>query len=300
MYLKFTRSIVLTLVLIFLTCKVFSQSEVKCEQVLESKLLEQEVSFCVYLPDGYSVGKKYPVLFLFHGIWDEPKGLFDEGKLQTTADSLIQNEIVAPLIIVAPNGLNDAFYINNYDGTIRWEEFFHEEFIPAIENQYPVGKRMIAGISMGGYGALYHGLKYKEKFRSIYALSPAVLEEQPVRGTDTRDAFYKALEDELWGPIDKDGYPKNYRRYSIHEMIKKMPPIPFPIPEDQKDKFYLPGITIDIGDEDFLLEQNLDLVKLLRSKNIDFELRVYDGDHDWTYWTQGLMRALLFTSNRTE
>jgi enterochelin esterase-like enzyme len=273
---------------------------VKCNEILESKTLEKEISFCVYLPDGYSNSKEYPILYLFHGIWDEPKGLFDEGNLRSTTDSLIRNGVIQPLIIVAPNGLNDAFYINNYDRSINYEDFFQNEFMQHIEDKYPSSNRMIGGISMGGYGALFHGLKYKEKFTSIYALSPAVLEEQPVRGTDTRDAFYKALEDELWGPIDRDGYPKNYKKYSVHEMVSKMTPIPFPIPEDQKEKYYIPYITIDIGDEDFLLEQNLDLVKIMRTKNIDFEFRVYDGDHDWNYWTDGLARALIFTSNTSD
>ena len=55
-----------------------------------------------------------------------------------------------------------------------WEQYFHEELMPKVEEGFKCnGKRAIAGLSMGGYGTLYHALKYPRKFTYAYAMSPA-------------------------------------------------------------------------------------------------------------------------------
>ena len=62
-----------------------------------------------------------------------------------------------------------TFYMGDF------ETYFHEELMPAVEKRYKFsGKRAVAGLSMGGYGTLYHALKYPGKFTYGYAMSPAV------------------------------------------------------------------------------------------------------------------------------
>ena len=85
-----------------------------------------------------------------------------------------------PMIIVMPNGLS-SFYLGAY------EPYFEEELMPYVEEAFGGnGKRAIAGLSMGGFGTLYHALKYPAKFTYAYAMSPAanasmkaMIDEQP-------------------------------------------------------------------------------------------------------------------------
>ena len=54
----------------------------------------------------------------------------------------------------------------------------------------------------------------------------------------------------------------------------------------------LPSITLDCGDDDFLLKQNTNLVHIMKSKNVPFDLRIREGGHTWEYWRTGLDLAL--------
>ena len=75
------------------------------------------------------------------------------------------------MIIVTPDGFT-SFYINTADGKLNYEDFFIKELIPHIEKTYKVKAekrfRGIAGLSMGGYGALMYALKYPNLFVSIF------------------------------------------------------------------------------------------------------------------------------------
>lgn len=59
----------------------------------------------------------------------------------------------------------------------------------------------------------------------------------------------------------------------------------------------LPAIFIDCGDDDFLLNENMNLVKIMNDKNVDFEFRVRDGGHTWEYWRTALAKTMEFVGN---
>jgi enterochelin esterase-like enzyme len=207
---------------------------------------------------------------------------------------MMESGEIPEMIIVTPDGLIDAFYINNYDKSVRWEDFFHQEFIPAIEQKYRIIAerkfRAIAGLSMGGYGSLYHGIKYKDKFSAIYALSAAVLELQPVNTANATEVMNSDFFQKLLGPLNTDGFPQNFKQHSIQEMVKQMEA------GSATMQAGLPAIALDCGDDDFLILQNLHLAEILKSKNFPFELRVKEGAHTWQYWRDGLPDALRFVS----
>ena len=76
-----------------------------------------------------------------------------------------------PMVIIMPNGLSDF-----YSGA--WEQYFYQELMPKVETAFGCnGKRAIAGLSMGGFGTVYHALKYPGKYTCAYAMSPAVSED---------------------------------------------------------------------------------------------------------------------------
>jgi S-formylglutathione hydrolase FrmB len=85
-------------------------------------------------------------------------------------------------LIVAPEG-GRAFYVNSADGSVRYSDFFLQEFVPLIETKYRISKgrnnRAISGISMGGYGALRFAFSHPEMFSAVSAQSAALISESP-------------------------------------------------------------------------------------------------------------------------
>ena len=128
--------------------------------------LKRQMVTTVWLPAGYDETKTYPFLYLLHGYGDDNDSWIQKGDASAIADKYIHDKGV-PMVIVMPNGLV-SFYTGSYD------TFMHETLMPLVEEEFHCnGKRALAGLSMGGYGTIYHALKYPEKFKYAYAMSPA-------------------------------------------------------------------------------------------------------------------------------
>ena len=151
---------------------------------ITSKNMGRKMTYSVWLPNGYDTSKKYPFLYLLHGYEDGDQAHLDrcwveKGNARAIAKAYVSGGGV-PMIIVMPNGLS-SFYLGAY------EPYFEEELMPYVEEAFGGnGKRAIAGLSMGGFGTLYHALKYPAKFTYAYAMSPAanasmkaMIDEQP-------------------------------------------------------------------------------------------------------------------------
>ena len=114
----------------------------------------------IYTPPGYSTDKKYPVLYLLHGIGGDEKEWFNGGQPQVILDNLYAEKKVEPMIVVLPNGRaakDDRATGNIYGKSQAFADFEKDlinDLIPFIEKKYPVIKdsehRAIAGLSMGG------------------------------------------------------------------------------------------------------------------------------------------------------
>lgn len=142
------------------------------ELSMQSTNMKQSMTYSVWLPAGYDETKTYPFFYLLHGYeYGDQSRLdrcwLDKGNAKYIADTYMKSVNAVPMIIVMPNGLS-SFYMGDY------ETYFQEELIPKVEKDFHGnGKRAIGGLSMGGYGTLYHALKYPEKFTYAYAMSPA-------------------------------------------------------------------------------------------------------------------------------
>lgn len=163
-----------------------AQSRIDCS-ALNSRILEHEVHYCVYLPASYDAGasnhpsQRYPVLYFLHGLGDNEQTLFNSGGW-TLLDDLRRQHKVGEFLIVAPEG-GRTFYINSADGSVRYSDFFLQEFVPYIESKYRIGpgrkNRAISGISMGGYGAFRFAFAHPEMFSAVSAQSAALMTESP-------------------------------------------------------------------------------------------------------------------------
>jgi S-formylglutathione hydrolase FrmB len=163
-----------------------AQSRIDCD-ALKSGILKHPVNYCVYLPASYNAGatqhsaQTYPVLYFLHGLGDNERTLFNSGGW-TLFDDLRQQHKMGDFLIVVPEG-GQTFYINSADGSVRYGDFFLQEFIPMIEKKYRISKgrnnRAISGISMGGYGALRFAFAHPELFSAVSAQSAALITESP-------------------------------------------------------------------------------------------------------------------------
>lgn len=163
-----------------------AQSRIDCS-ALNSHILNQVVHYCVYLPADYDAGatqrppRRYPVLYFLHGLGDNEQTLFNSGGW-TLLDELRNQHKMGDFLIVAPEGRR-SFYINSADGSVRYSDFFLQEFMPHLEGKYRIrtgrAGRAISGISMGGYGALRAAFAHPELFSAVSAQSGALITESP-------------------------------------------------------------------------------------------------------------------------
>ncbi len=141
----------------------------------------------VYLPPGYSTGKKYPVLYLLHGIGGDETEWIRAATPDALLDNLIADGKATPMIVVMPNGRALAddrtpppdriFAPENVAGFAAFERDLFDHVIPAIEAKYSVltdrQHRGLAGLSMGGGQTFNFGLTHLDTFAWIGAFSAA-------------------------------------------------------------------------------------------------------------------------------
>lgn len=139
----------------------------------------------IYTPPGYSEDKKYPVLYLLHGIGGDEREWLDHGRPDVIFDNLYHEGKLTPMIVVLPNGraMNDDRPGDNIFSPERVQAFSDferdllDDLIPFIEETYPAYSdrehRALAGLSMGGGQSLNFGLGNLDTFSWVGAFSPA-------------------------------------------------------------------------------------------------------------------------------
>jgi S-formylglutathione hydrolase FrmB len=140
----------------------------------------------VYLPPGYDdARRRYPVLYLLHGVLDDPsvwiEPVYQGMTVQATMDSLIGAGAVRPMIVVMPNGRNrlGGSYYRNSPVTGGWGDFIARDLVSHVDARYrtlgSADGRAIAGHSMGGLGAIWAGIQHPDVFSVAYGMNPCCL-----------------------------------------------------------------------------------------------------------------------------
>lgn len=255
---------------------------------LKSSAMGKEVNYSVYLPPGYEhSNRRYPVVYLLHGYTDDDSGWIQFGEAPTIVDELIRDRTIPPMILVMPDG-GVSWYINNYDGSMNYDDFMVKELIPHIDFSYrtrPTKEfRALAGLSMGGYGSFMMALKHPELFSAAAPLSAAVFVDEEMTKMDQKrwdNVFGILFGKDLAGT---DRLNAIYRANSVLDLINKQ----------TKENLEKVRYYIDCGDDDFLIKGNMDVHTVLLDKEVKHEFRVRDGGHTWSYWRSGLPGALSF------
>ena len=163
---------------------------------------EDSTGVRVLLPRGYTKSKqRYPVLYLLHGRRNDFRSWTEVGGVAGLTKRL-------PLIVVMPDGGENGFYSDWYNagrgGPPMWETYHVSQLIPYIERRFRArsGKdsRAIAGISMGGFGALSYAARHPELFSTAASFSGALdTNYEPFTGAFESAARTDDDEPAVWG-----------------------------------------------------------------------------------------------------
>ena len=233
-----------------------------------SEILGVDKSFSVILPKSYKTDtdRKYPVVYLLHGHgendWEWAN--INVAMIHEQVSKCVADGSAAEMIIVKPNATENQSGYFNREGW-RYEDYFFNELIPAVEKRYRViadkGHRAIGGLSMGGGGSFYYGVRHPEMFSSVYAISAAVGIKS--NGNDSNNIF--------------DG------REDFDQMS-----------EEQLEALRGVAFTLDCGDDDFLFAGNVAVYQQMKQHKLNVQFRCYEGVHATYYWYDALERALRF------
>ena len=251
---------------------------------LQSKLVNTTLSYNVILPPDYrtSSATRYPVLYLLHGFG----GHYSDWVTRTNvADYAAQYR----LIVVTPEGNNGWYTDSASTATDKYESYLLKELIPDVEKRFRTIEsrygRAIAGLSMGGYGALKFGLKSPGTFAFAGSMSGAVAvpswtEDDYQNLKSIRDSAFSAF-----GPPGSETRKAN----DIFEITRNL---------SNARIASLPYLYLDCGTEDILISDNNRLAALLRERKIPHEFRELPGDHSWPYWNQQVQEVLKIAAGK--
>jgi S-formylglutathione hydrolase FrmB len=251
-----------------------------------SKSLMRKVPILVVLPvdkvnlPGMSEitdnrNNSFKTLYLLHGIFGNYTDWVSETRIQRLSEE-------RNLVVVMPSGEN-SFYLDQPESGNFYGEFIGKELVDITRKMFPLSKRredtFIAGLSMGGYGAIRNGLKYHETFGYIAGLSSALILEQMLDESFQEIAYEKSCFGNPQEAILSDKNPKVLVK-DIKEKMKKDPSVHFP-------KMYMA-----CGTEDDLINSNRDFRDFLMENNVDLTYEEGPGAHTWDFWDTYIEKVL--------
>ena len=243
-----------------------------------SALVGKTLPYTVVLPrDYYSAHvRRYPVLYLLHGLG----GHYSDWTTKTNIAEYAQQY---RMIVITPEG-NDSWFTDSATvPTDKYESYFLKELIADVQRRYRTIEtrhgRAVAGLSMGGYGALKFGLKSPGTFIFAGSLS-GVQEAASWSEADLKNlAWIRDSLSSVFGPAGSETRKAN----DLFEIVGEM---------SAARVAALPYLYLDCGTEDVMFSSNERFAALLREKKIPHEYRELPGNHSWAYWDQQVPEVL--------
>lgn len=236
-----------------------------------------EVSFNIILPQDYATSaRRYPVLYLLHGY----TGHYSDWVTKTGLTGYAKHY---EEIIVMPEDEN-GWYVDNYTNPkLGWQSYIIDDLIPYVDSHYRTVAarkgRAIAGLSMGGYGAMLLGLKYHQMFAAVASLSGVLASAEPAFEEALTSPREKTIHDVIagdFGPLSNRARRENDPFLLVTE-----------IPPDQ-----MPQLYFSVGSSDSLLEMNRQFARLLSDWRITYRYSEVPGKHEWPVWDRQIKRVL--------
>ncbi len=251
-----------------------------------SPALGGEMAYSVYLPPGFRTdADRYRVLYLLHGTRGSERDWPGNGGVQETADRLINAGTIKPTIIVMPDG-RTSWYVDSAElgGPGNFERAIDPDVVAMIDRAYPTiptrAGRAIAGLSMGGYGALRLALMHPERYGAVAAISPALwVRVTPETVPDER--YDRVFQGAFGRPFD----PRRFVAANPMSLLATM--------TRGRDA---PAIYLAAGHDDYpgIVADTEQFHAALRAAGIASEFHMVDGRHDWGLWSRQLEPLLRF------
>ncbi|MBA4136814.1 MAG: hypothetical protein C0518_05810 [Opitutus sp.] len=256
-----------------------------------SAALGAELHYLAWLPAGYAAtpDARYPVIYLLHGRGDRMDAW--RAALPVLAE-LVASGAVPPVIAIlpdAPSSRRAGYYIDSqFTGNhalapgAAVETALTRDLVAHVEATFHTrtGReaRIVAGYSMGGYGALRFALVHPELFSAALVLSPAVYRPLPPLDSSTREfgAFGRGAE-----PFEPAIYEARNYEAAIPPFEAKQLPLSFFIAVGDDEHAHTSPVD---WTHDLDLEAHTFYNRIRRAKNVTAELRVLNGTHNWDTW----------------
>jgi putative tributyrin esterase len=231
-----------------------------------SAALDRDIQYRVILPAKIPAGQKLPVVYLLHG---GGGGFRDWSNFSDVARFAERG-----LILVMPEG-NSSYYTNSASRPQdRYEDYIASDLISEVESKFPVAAdrqhRAIAGVSMGGYGAIKLALRHPDLYAFAGGLSPAL--DVPSRPFSISRVGQWRFHTSIFGPTGSKTRHDN-------------DPFVLALSADPVNTSY---VFISCGQQEGLLATNRKFAALLEQRHFQFEFHSAPGGHNWTQWNARL------------
>jgi len=231
-----------------------------------SPALNREMPYRAVLPSKVAPGQRLPVVYLLHG--------GGGGFRDWTNDSDVAHFAESGLILVMPEGAS-SYYTNAVDPPQdRYEDYIVRDLIADVESKFPVAtgraSRAIAGVSMGGFGAVNLAFHHPDLFIFAGGLSSAI--DVPRRSFSIKRLEQSRHYNSIFGPSGSQTRRNND---------------PFVVVRTASPET-TPYLFMTCGEQEGLLPSNRDFVKLLEARHFRYEFHTVPGGHDWNQWNAWL------------
>ena len=229
--------------------------------------------------------KPFKTLYLLHGVFDDYNSWINNSSILRYAND-------KNIAVVMPSGEN-MFYLNapGRDGKERckdtgglYSKFIGEELVEFTKNIFPLSKKredtFIAGLSMGGFGAIVNGVKYHNTFSHIAALSPALMIDDSVNSSYNKNImlrnreFFESFLGDLSTVKESDKNP--------YYLVKRL----------KEENASLPKFYLACGKSDHLFPRTEEFANFLMEEGCEFIFEKGSGDHDWIFWDTYIQHVL--------
>jgi S-formylglutathione hydrolase FrmB len=228
----------------------------------------------IVLPGAYleEPDRAFPVLYLLHGAGGDHRSWVEATEIVKLADA-------HEMIVVCPDGGRTSWYFDSpIDPTFQYETFVSEELVAHIDASYRTrpdrDHRAIAGLSMGGHGALFLAIRHGDTFGTAVAMSGGV----DIRPFPGNWDIAKRI-----GPIEEA--PERWEELTVINQARSLKPGQI-------------AISLDCGVDDFFIGVNRALHVQLLEAGIPHDYTERPGRHDWSYWQRSIRYQMLFISER--
>lgn len=247
-----------------------------------SNALMRQVSYKAIVPTEPSNEKKrFKTLYLLHGIMGDNT----DWVVRTRVAQLAEQFKIA---VIMPSGDN-SFYVDQEASNNYYGEYIGRELVEETRKLFPLScKRedtFIAGLSMGGYGAIRNGLKYHHTFGSVAGLSSAIIMEQVLTSTENAEWIFgkRSYYEAIFGDLTKlRGSDKD-----LEALVMQV----------KKENKAMPKIYLACGTEDDFSKNNRKYRDFLIRENIDHTFVESSGGHEWKFWDEYIEKALIWLLN---